>query len=128
MLLVFVLVFLALPFAELYVIFQVGHAIGILDTLAVMMIISMVGAWLARSEGFFVVRRLQDCLAEGRAPADEMLDGALVLAGALLLLTPGFVTDAAGLLLLFPPSRAVARAYARRKLRVRVASPGHRRR
>lgn len=124
MLLVLVLLFLGLPFAELYVIFQVGHAIGILDTIAVMLIISVVGAWLARHEGFFVIRRIQDCLATGRVPADEMLDGALVLAGGLLLLTPGFVTDAFGLLLLFPPSRAVARAYVRRRMRLRVETPG----
>ena len=124
MLLVLVVLLLALPFVELYVIIQIGHALGALDTIAVMVIISLLGAWLARHEGFFVIRRIQDSLAMGRVPADEMLDGALVLAGGLLLLTPGFVTDAVGILLLFPPSRAVVRAYVRRRMGARIEIPG----
>ena len=124
MLLVLVVLLFALPFVELYVIIQIGHALGVLDTIGVMVIISLLGAWLARHEGFFVIRRIQESLAMGRVPADEMLDGALVLAGGLLLLTPGFVTDAVGILLLFPPSRAVVRVYVRRRMGARIEIPG----
>ena len=124
MLLVLVVLLFALPFVELYVIIQIGHALGVLDTIGVMVIISLLGAWLARHEGFFVIRRIQESLAMGRVPADEMLDGALVLAGGLLLLTPGFVTDAVGILLLFPPSRAGVRVYGRRRRGARIEIPG----
>lgn len=119
-----VLLFVAVPVVELYVIVQVGQAIGVLDTLAVMILVSLVGAWLARHEGFLVLRRIQDSVAAGRIPADEMIDGALILAGGLLLLTPGFVSDGVGILLLFPASRALVRAYVRRRLRVRVEMSG----
>ncbi len=119
-----VLLFVAVPVVELYVIVQVGQAIGVLDTLAVMILVSLVGAWLARHEGFMVLRRIQDSVAAGRIPADEMIDGALVLAGGLLLLTPGFVSDGVGMMLLFPASRALVRAYVRRRLRVRVEMSG----
>lgn len=115
-----VLLFVAVPVVELYVIVQVGQAIGVLDTVAVMILVSLVGAWLARHEGFLVLRRIQDSVAAGRVPADEMIDGALILAGGLLLLTPGFVSDGVGILLLFPASRAAARAFVRRRLKVRA--------
>ena len=124
MLLVLAILFVAVPIVELYVIIQVGHAIGLLDTIAVMVLVSLVGAWLARHEGFVVVQRIQDSIAMGRVPADEMLDGALVLAGGLLLLTPGFVSDGVGILLLFPTSRSMVRAYLRRRLRMRAEIVG----
>ncbi len=96
MLLVLAILFVAVPIVELYVIIQVGHAIGLLDTIAVMVLV----------------------------PADEMLDGALVLAGGVLLLTPGFVSDGVGILLLFPTSRSMVRAYLRRRLRMRAEIVG----
>jgi len=120
---ILVILFLALPFTELYVLMQVGHALGVLDTIAVMVIISLVGVALARHEGLFVFRKIQECSAAGNVPADEVLDGAIVLAGGLLLVTPGFVTDGVGILLLFPPSRAAVRSYLRRRLRVRLEVP-----
>lgn len=124
MLTVLVFLFVAVPIVELYVIIQVGQALGVIDTLAVMLLISLIGAWLARHEGFVVLQRVRESVEQGRIPADEILDGTLVLAGGLLLLTPGFVTDGVGVALLFPPSRAVLRAYLRRYLRVRVEAAG----
>jgi UPF0716 protein FxsA len=109
MLLLLVILFVVVPLAELYVIIQVGQAIGAPATIALLLVDSLLGAWLARSQGRAVWRRFQEALAAGRVPAREVLDGALVIAGGALLLAPGFLTDVVGALLLIPPSRALAR-------------------
>src|SRR4051812_32008269 len=114
------LVFIVVPLAELYVIVQVGHAIGVLNTIGLLLIVSLVGAWLAKHEGFVVYQRVQERMARGEVPGREMLDGLLVLTGGVLLIAPGFITDIFGVLLLFPPTRAVARSILRRRLRVQV--------
>ena len=115
------LLFLAVPFVEIYVIIQVGHVIGLVDTLAVLVLVSLVGAWLVKREGLSVLRRAQAQLDAGRVPGRELVDGVLVLLAGALLLTPGFVTDAVGILLLLPPVRAAMRAVARRRLARQVA-------
>ncbi|MDQ1466962.1 MAG: protein FxsA [Actinomycetota bacterium] len=107
------------PMIEIYVIIQVGHAIGALDTIALLVLVSLVGAWLTRHEGFVVLRRLRAQIDAGRAPTGELIDGALVLGAGVLMLTPGFVTDVVGLLVLFPPTRALFRWYLRRRFEVR---------
>src|SRR3954469_14697934 len=114
------LVFIVVPLAELYVIVQVGHAIGVWNTIGLLLLFSLVGAWLAKHEGIVVYQRVQERLARGEVPGNEMLDGFLVLTGGLLLLVPGFITDMVGLLVLFPPTRAMARALLRRRFRVQV--------
>jgi len=112
------LLFVVVPLVELYVIVQVGQEIGVLNTIGLMIVISIVGAWLARHEGVWVLRRIQEQVAQGRVPGNELIDGALVLLGAVLLLVPGFVGDAVGLLLLFPPTRAIFRALVKRRLQI----------
>jgi len=112
--------FLVVPFVELYVIIQVGHVLGVVPTLALLVAISMLGASLCKREGLAVIRRIQDQLAERRLPGVALLDGALVLLAGALLLTPGFVTDGIGLLLLLPPVRAGARRILKRALLRRV--------
>ena len=109
MLLVLVLLFIAVPIAELYVIIQVGQAIGALPTIAILLADSLVGSMLLRAQGRAAWRRFQRALAEGRVPAREVLDGALVIFGGAFLITPGFITDVVGVLLLLPPTRAVVR-------------------
>jgi UPF0716 protein FxsA len=101
--------FIAVPILELYVIIQVGDAIGILPTLALLVVDSVLGTILLRSQGRAAWRRFTTAAQEGRVPHREALDGALVIFGGALLLTPGFVTDVVGLLLLIPPTRAIAR-------------------
>ncbi len=120
MLLLLVLLFVVVPLAELYVIIQVGEAIGAPATIALLLLDSLLGAWLARSQGRAVWRRFQAGLAEGRAPAREAIDGALVIAGGALLLAPGFLTDIVGVLLLAPPTRALARRLIVRSARSRL--------
>src|SRR5438067_3105596 len=106
MLLLLILVFIALPIAELYVIIKVGEAIGALPTIAILVADSLIGSWLLRSQGRGAWRRFNDALAAGRPPAREVLDGALVIFGGAFLITPGFLTDIVGLLHLLPPTRA----------------------
>ena len=104
-----ILLFIVVPIAELYVIIQVGQSIGVLPTIALLILDSILGAWLWRSQGRVAWQRFNLALQEGRAPAREVLDGVLVIFGGALLLTPGFLTDILGLILLIPPTRAVFR-------------------
>ncbi len=106
--LLFVL-FILVPIAELYVIVQVGQSIGILPTIALLVADSLLGAWLLRREGARAWNAFRGALEARRLPAREVADGALVLFGGALLLTPGFLSDLLGLLCLLPPSRAVLR-------------------
>jgi UPF0716 protein FxsA len=103
------LLFIVLPIAELYVIIQVGQEIGVLWTLALLIADSFIGAALARSQGRHAWRAFNQALAEGRVPARETFDGAMIILGGALLLTPGFITDLFGFLLLLPPTRALLR-------------------
>jgi UPF0716 protein FxsA len=107
-------IFVGVPFAEIYVLLQVGHAIGILNALALLLLVSMVGAWLAKREGLGVLRRMQDTVQAGRVPGVELIDGFLIFLAAALLITPGFLTDIVGVLLLLPPIRAGVRLSLRR--------------
>src|SRR3954451_24606173 len=115
-----VVLFVVVPLVEIYVIIQVGQAIGPWWTIALLIVDSILGSVLMRSQGRTAWRRFQVALAEGRPPAREVLDGALVIFGGALLLTPGFVTDVFGLALLLPPSRAVVRGLLVRNLAARM--------
>ena len=105
-----ILVFIVLPIAEIYVIIKVGEAIGVLPTIALLIVDGFLGAALARSQGRAAWARFNQALAEGRVPTREVFDGAMVILGGAFLLAPGFITDAIGLLLLIPPTRAAFRA------------------
>jgi UPF0716 protein FxsA len=105
------LLFIVLPIAEIYVIVKVGEAIGILPTLAILLLDGFLGAALARSQGAAAWRRFNQALAAGRVPAREVFDGAMIIVGGAFLLAPGFITDAIGLCLLLPPSRALLRGF-----------------
>jgi UPF0716 protein FxsA len=102
-----VLLFILVPIAEIYVIIQVGQAIGALPTVALLILDSILGAWLWRSQGRRVWMAFNQALAQGRMPHREILDGVMVIFGGALLLTPGFITDIFGVLLLAPPTRRV---------------------
>jgi UPF0716 protein FxsA len=107
--LLLVFIFIVVPIAELYVLWQIGSAIGILPTIALLILDSVLGAWLMRSQGRAAWLRFNRALAEGRVPGREVIDGVLVIFGGALLLTPGFLSDFLGLLLLLPPTRAIVR-------------------
>ncbi|MGH9179371.1 MAG: FxsA family protein [Acidimicrobiales bacterium] len=114
------LAFLVVPFVELFVIIQVGQAIGVLNTIAVLILVSVVGAWLVKREGLSVLRRAQARVDQGALPGRELVDGVLILFAGALLITPGFVTDLVGVLLLLPPIRAGLRAAVVQALRRRA--------
>ena len=114
---IFALLFIVLPLVEIYVAVQVSHVIGVLGTLGLLLVLSLSGIWLTKFAGFGVIARIRSQLAAGRMPGNEVIDGGLVLTGGVLLIVPGFVTGLAGLVLLFPPTRRLARnAFKRRYL------------
>src|SRR3954470_1120791 len=119
-LLALIVVFIVVPLAELYVIIQVGQAIGALPTIAILLLDSVLGSMLLRSQGRAVWRRFNEALATGRMPHREVQDGVLVIFGGAFLITPGFLTDVIGLLLLLPPTRSVIRRLGMRRLRHRM--------
>ena len=104
-----VVALVVVPVVELYVLIQTGQAIGVGPTLVLLVVMSVVGAYLLRREGAKTWNAFRGALAAGRLPAKEVADGGLVLLGGALLLTPGFATDVFGLLCVLPPSRAVLR-------------------
>ncbi|HKY75399.1 MAG TPA: FxsA family protein [Acidimicrobiia bacterium] len=120
MLPVLIALFIGVPFAEIYVLLQVGHAIGVVNTLGLLILISVVGAWLAKREGLGVLRRMQRSIDSGRVPGTELVDGFLILLAGALMLTPGFLTDILAILLLLPPVRAVVRRELRRRVARRI--------
>ena len=122
--LLLVLLFIIVPIAELYVIIQVGEAIGVVPTLLLLLIDAVGGSWLLKHQGRSAWQRFNKALAERRMPGKEVADGFLVILGGALLIAPGFITDIFGLLLLIPPTRAVARRVLRRFAVGRVAIAG----
>ena len=124
-----VLLFIVIPIVEIYVIIQVGQAIGALWTSLLLVADSILGSMLMRAQGRAAWRRFNEAIAAGRVPAREVLDGVLVIFGGALLVTPGFVTDVFGLAFLLPPTRALIRRLLVRRVAGRfvVATPGSRR-
>jgi UPF0716 protein FxsA len=113
------LVLIVWPLAELFVAIKVAEAIGVLLMFVLLVAGWPIGTWALRSQGRAVMRHLAAAIAARRAPGREILDGALVLVGGTLLIVPGFITDVLGILLLAPPTRAAARALVARNLRHR---------
>jgi len=109
MALLLIALFVVVPAVEIYVLIQVGHAIGAPATVALLLADAALGAALSRREGRKAWRALRTALLEQRLPAREVVDGALVVLGGAFLLTPGFVTDVIGVLCLLPPTRAILR-------------------
>jgi UPF0716 protein FxsA len=103
------LLFILVPLAELYLFMTLGAKIGIPETVGIIVITGILGAWLTKAQGAHALRRFQQASAEGRLPHQEVVDGLLILLAGAVLITPGFLTDAVGFLLLLPPVRALMR-------------------
>jgi UPF0716 protein FxsA len=129
--LLLLVLFVVVPILEIYVIVQVGQAIGVLPTIALLIADAVLGTWLFRREGRRAWEALRQAIGEHRVPAKEVADGALIVLGGALMLAPGFVTDGVGLLCVLPPTRAFLRraltGVIARRLLV-VPSSGRRRR
>jgi UPF0716 protein FxsA len=115
------LLFVIVPLVELWVIIQVGEAIGAWNTIGLLLLVSVGGAWLVKREGMSVYRRFRRQVEAGTVPGRELADGFMILLAGALLLTPGFVTDVFAVLLLLPPVRSVIRASALHRVTRRVA-------
>jgi UPF0716 protein FxsA len=116
----FLILLVLWPIAELFVIVKVAEAIGVLLTIVLLIASWPVGTWLLRSEGRAAWQRLSAAVAAGRPPGREVIDGALALVGGVLFLVPGFITDVLGAGLLLKPTRALARRFIERNFRSRA--------
>ena len=98
-------IILIIPFLEIYLLLEVGSIIGAIPTIFLVASTAIIGTWLLKEQGFSTFQRLQQNLRQGILPAYEMIEGPIILAGGLLLLTPGFITDILGLACLIPSLR-----------------------
>jgi UPF0716 protein FxsA len=114
------LLFVVLPAVELALLIELGSRFGTLHTLALIVVTGVVGATLARNQGLGVMRQVQAEMTAGELPAASLVDGAIILVAAALLVTPGVLTDAFGFLCLVPGFRAVIRRALRRRLEAAV--------
>lgn len=114
-------IFIIVPIIELYVIVQVAGLIGVPETIVLLIAEAFLGSWLVKRQGMAAWSRFRSRLGQGRVPTDEISDGMMIMFGGALLLTPGFVTDILGFILLFPPTRSVVKKAARKSLMRRVA-------
>jgi UPF0716 protein FxsA len=90
------ILFIAIPVVELYILIEVGKKIGSLTTIGIIILTGILGTYLIKSQGFMILRKIQNDLNEGIMPRDSLIQGAIILLGGVLLLTPGFITDITG--------------------------------
>ena len=109
------LLFVLVPLVELYLLLKLGALIGAAPTLAIVIVTGVLGGIMARTQGFVVLRRVRENLNAGILPTDPLVDGLFVLAGGLLLLTPGLLTDIVGFLALLPPTRELLKRRIKRR-------------
>lgn len=109
------LAFTLIPVIEIYLLIRVGEHIGAIRTVLLVIATGFAGAYLARLQGMHTMFRVRASLQQGIMPADELLDALLIFVAGIVLLTPGFMTDAAGLLLLIPETRNIFKRYLKRK-------------
>lgn len=105
------ILFVIVPVTELYILIEVGKRIGSLTTIGLIILTGIIGAYLVKSQGFMILKKIQNDLNEGIIPGDSLIQGAIILAGGIFLLTPGFVTDIIGFIFLIPVSRRVVKKY-----------------
>ena len=120
------LLFILVPIAELYLFITIGSQLGLGPTLAIIIATAVLGASLTKSQGRRAMEKFQAATAAGRMPAKEAIDGLMILLAGAVLITPGFLTDAVGFLLLVPPFRAIVAGYAGKRLKgkIQVVTPG----
>lgn len=124
MLLRLFLLFLIIPVIEIYLLIKVGSLIGGLATVAILLSISLAGAYLVRHQGFKIITEIREELSRGRLPAAQMLDGALIFVGGVLLMTPGFFTDFVGIFFLIPVTRRLIKLWLGLWLQAKLSKGG----
>jgi UPF0716 protein FxsA len=105
------ILFIAIPVVELYILIEVGKKIGSLTTIGIIILTGILGTYLIKSQGFIILRKIQNDLNEGIMPGDSLIQGAIILLGGVLLLTPGFITDITGFIFLIPAGRKIVKKY-----------------
>ena len=110
------LAFTIIPVSEIYILIAIGGQIGILPSIGLVILTGIVGASLARSQGLQTLGRIQDSFQQGLVPGEELLNALLIAIAGVVLLTPGFLTDAAGLFLLIPATRTLCREWLKRRI------------
>ncbi|MDP6278214.1 MAG: FxsA family protein [Nitrospinota bacterium] len=109
------LLFTAVPLLELMILIELGSATGLGPTIGIVLLTGAVGAWAARTQGFYVLTQIQSELGSGQLPAAQLVEGAMVLVGGVLLITPGLLTDFTGFALMVPAVRRAIREMLMRK-------------
>ena len=122
MLLKLFLAFTIIPIIEIYLLIEIGSMFGALTAVTLVILTGFLGAFLARMQGLQTLYRIQESLREGRMPSGELLDALLIVIAGLVLLTPGFLTDSAGFLLLIPATRNAIKNWLRRQIELRYMS------
>jgi len=122
--LVFLVLIIGLPMAEFTVMGKVADQIGFWDTAIFLILSGVFGIYLAKHQGNVVLSRVQQCMAEGRLPTLEMVDGLLIFLGGILFGFPGFISDILGLILVFPLTRWIVRWFVLAGMQMQVNAPG----
>ena len=122
MLLKLFLAFTIIPIIEIFLLIEIGSMFGALTAVTLVILTGFLGAFLARMQGLQTLYRIQESLREGRMPSGELLDALLIIIAGLVLLTPGFLTDSAGFLLLIPTTRNSIKYWLRRQIEIRYMS------
>jgi UPF0716 protein FxsA len=115
MLLKLFLAFTLIPFSELYLLIKIGYYLGAFNTILVVIVTGLLGAYLAKLQGIKTMMRVRESMNRGELPAEEMLDALLIFVAGIVLLTPGFITDLAGLAILVPNTRSLFKQWLRKK-------------
>jgi UPF0716 protein FxsA len=118
------LAFLIVPLIEIGLFIEIGGAIGLWPTLAIVVVTAVLGAWLVRAQGIMAMGRLRSSFSRLEDPAEPLAHAAMILIAGALLLTPGFFTDVIGFALLMPPVRAAAFAYLSKRVHVERFTTG----
>jgi len=108
--------FVLVPIVELYVLLEIGKKIGVFSTIAIIIVTGIVGAYLVKKQGFYILFRVKNQMNEGMIPTDSLLEGLLVIIGGIFLITPGIITDITGFLLIIPQSRFIFFKFAKQWL------------
>ena len=119
MLLKLFLAFTLIPLVEIYLLIKLGQNFGAITSILLVIFTGILGAYLARMEGLRTLFRIQETMREGRMPGEELLDALLIAIAGLVLITPGFITDVAGFLLLFPFTRMLAKNWLKERMRTK---------
>ena len=109
------LLFTTIPLVEIWLLLEISERLGVLDTIALVVITGITGAWLARSQGLQILRYIQSELHQGKMPSDSLIEGLLLLIAGIVLITPGLLTDCAGIILLIPPTRKLLLKYVKKR-------------